>query len=81
MQPTAALRESKIKVTNQEQILPDSAPPTIQPGPEAHRPTYDEMALLAYSFWEGRGCPSGSADADWFRAEGEIQNRQEQVKN
>jgi len=29
----------------------------------------DEIALLAYSYWEGRGCQGGSAEDDWLRAE------------
>jgi len=28
-----------------------------------------EIARLAYSYWEARGCPAGSAEEDWFRAE------------
>ena len=27
-----------------------------------------DIAALAYEFWEARGCPYGSPDADWFRA-------------
>jgi len=27
---------------------------------------------LAYKYWEGRGCPLGSSDEDWYRAEREI---------
>lgn len=29
-------------------------------------------AELAYRFWEERGCPVGSPDEDWYRAEEEI---------
>ena len=38
---------------------------------------HEEIARLAYSFWEQRGCPQGSPEEDWFRAEEEIrrQNR------
>jgi hypothetical protein len=32
----------------------------------------DEIARLAYSFWEARGCNSGSPEEDWFRAEKEL---------
>ncbi len=32
-------------------------------------PTYDEIAKLAYSFWEARGFQGGSQDEDWRRAE------------
>lgn len=32
-------------------------------------PLQEQVALLAYLFWEQRGCPEGSPDEDWFRAE------------
>ncbi len=28
-----------------------------------------EIASLAYALWEQQGCPQGSADQDWSRAE------------
>jgi len=31
-----------------------------------------EIARLAYSYWEARGCTGGSAEQDWLRAEQEI---------
>ena len=31
-----------------------------------------EVAALAYEFWQARGCPDGTAEEDWFRAEQEI---------
>jgi hypothetical protein len=33
----------------------------------------ERIALLAYSYWQARGCPFGSAEEDWFRAEREIE--------
>jgi hypothetical protein len=27
------------------------------------------IAELAYGFWEERGCPEGSPEEDWYRAE------------
>jgi hypothetical protein len=33
------------------------------------RPTQEEIAALAYSLWEARGCPEGVPDEDWFNAE------------
>jgi|HubBroStandDraft_6_1064221.scaffolds.fasta_scaffold4710964_1 hypothetical protein len=29
---------------------------------------HDEIARLAYRFWEERGRPHGSSEADWYRA-------------
>jgi hypothetical protein len=37
--------------------------------------TPEEIAQLAYSYWEARGRPDGSAEEDWFRAEQELQNQ------
>ena len=36
----------------------------------------DEIEKLAYTFWVAPGCPTGSPNEDWFRAEQEIQERQ-----
>lgn len=30
------------------------------------------VGALAYKYWEMRGCPQGSSDEDWVRAEKEI---------
>ena len=35
----------------------------------------EEVARLAYLFWQERGSPIGSPDEDWFRAEEELQPR------
>jgi len=37
----------------------------------------DEIALLAYSYWEDRGCQDGYDVEDWLRAEEEVQRRRE----
>jgi hypothetical protein len=36
------------------------------------RPLCDQVAALAYSLWEERGCPEGTPEEDWFRAEKEL---------
>lgn len=33
------------------------------------------IALLAYYYWEARGCPHDSPDEDWFRAEAELRHK------
>jgi len=38
-------------------------------------PSQDEIAVLAYSYWEARGCKNGSPEEDWFRAERELRSR------
>ncbi len=44
---------------------------------EMSAPTHDEIARLAYSYWEARGGQGGSPWDDWFRAEQELKRRQE----
>ena len=36
--------------------------------------TDSEIATLAYQLWLGRGCPVGSDQEDWFRAEEMLEN-------
>jgi hypothetical protein len=33
---------------------------------------YKAIALLAYSYWQARGCPIGSLEEDWYRAENDL---------
>ena len=35
----------------------------------------DEIAQLAYSYWESRGYQGGSPEEDWLRAEAELRQR------
>lgn len=35
----------------------------------------EEIAELAYELWVERGCPMGSPDEDWVRAEELLRNR------
>jgi hypothetical protein len=35
-------------------------------------PSRDEIAALAYSYWEARGYQGGSSEEDWLRAEQEL---------
>ncbi|MGH9722727.1 MAG: DUF2934 domain-containing protein [Bryobacteraceae bacterium] len=43
--------------------------------PNQSEPDRDEIARLAYSFWESRGGEGGSPHEDWLRAESELRNR------
>jgi hypothetical protein len=44
--------------------------------PEAEYPVsaedHEETTRLAYSYWQARGCPIGSPEEDWYRAENEL---------
>ena len=32
-------------------------------------PAHEQIAALAHSLWQARGCPEGTPDEDWFNAE------------
>jgi hypothetical protein len=36
---------------------------------------HQDIAALAHSLWEKRGCPEGSAEEDWFHAVKELRAR------
>jgi hypothetical protein len=38
-------------------------------------PSSEEIARLAYSYWEARGYQGGSPEEDWLRAERELSER------
>ena len=38
-------------------------------------PSHEEIARLAYAYWESRGRRHGSPEEDWYRAERELQRR------
>jgi hypothetical protein len=56
-------------------------PESSQAGDEATglviEPAFDQetIAVLAYFYWEARGCPHDSSHEDWFRAEAELRSR------
>jgi hypothetical protein len=37
-------------------------------------PAHEEIAVRAYQCWHERGCPDGSPEVDWHRAEGELRS-------
>jgi hypothetical protein len=62
-------RSAKTKGTPDVAPLRDGAPaPPLEIA-------YEEIARLAYSYWEARGSEEGSADEDWARAEEELRRR------
>ena len=38
---------------------------------------HEKIAVLAHRYWHERGCPEGSAEEDWFRAEQDIHKQSE----
>jgi hypothetical protein len=59
-------------------VSPNTAETTDQPADsvstarESAAQTHEEIAQLAYQYWEARGCPLGSPEEDWFRAERDV---------
>ena len=54
------------------------APPVVEQAVAAtatFEPSYNEVAALAYSFWEARGCQGGSPEEDWILAEQKLRAR------
>ena len=43
--------------------------------PQAPKIAHEEIARRAYFYWKARGCPVGSPEEDWYRAEQELQTR------
>jgi hypothetical protein len=44
-------------------------------------PTREEIAARAYRCWQERGCPEGSAEEDWCRAEEELRGEGRTLKS
>lgn len=59
--------------TAQEAVPPDASESeglaSVKP------PDPEQVAALAHQYWQERGCPSGSPDEDWFRAERALNER------
>src|SRR3954465_1165981 len=53
-------------------VEPETLAPQADAAVSVYTPTYQEIAALAFSYWEARGCQGGSADEDWRRAEAEL---------
>lgn len=55
-----------------EAASPIPAQPSRAAAAGTNTTAHDDIALRAYQYWRERGCPEGSPDADWYRAEGEL---------
>jgi hypothetical protein len=52
-----------------------ASPKAVVPANEKRELDREEVARLAYSYWQERGCRGGSAEEDWRRAEETLQTR------
>jgi hypothetical protein len=41
----------------------------------------EEVAARSYELWQERGCPAGSPEVDWFRAEDELRERSSKLQS
>jgi hypothetical protein len=41
----------------------------------------EEIAARSYELWHERGCPIGSPEVDWFRAEDELRDRHSRTQS
>jgi len=55
-------------------IFGEEERPRLIQAPAPPAPSHEQIAKLAYSYWEARGRSGGSAEADWFRAEAELKS-------
>lgn len=59
---------SSIAATPEERLAVDNANDAV-----------DQVSNLAYLFWQSRGCPEGSPEVDWFRAEQAVLLRADRI--
>ena len=67
----AAAARAVAKVAEPANRTSDIVADTTAPNAGPHR---EQIAQLAYSYWQARGCPWGSPEEDWIRAEAELRN-------
>ena len=53
---------------------------TARPDSSAPAPGREEIELLAYRYWQERGCPAGCPEEDWYRAERELTSRSSTIQ-
>ena len=56
----------------QADVVPNVVPVPVASPVTPRKPTQEQIARLAYSYWEARGFQHGSPEQDWFRAEAEL---------
>ncbi len=71
--PVTHRRSVRASVTPAAVSAPVSATPVETVAPPMSE--QEQIAQLAYSYWEARGCQGGSPEEDWARAEREVRAR------
>jgi hypothetical protein len=57
--------------TPAKKVISAATPDTVSPS-ESSTPGFQDIATLAYHHWQARGCPDGSPEVDWDRAEQDV---------
>jgi len=72
----AAPKHRRTKAKEPVPVVTSSHHPEVTAQPETPKftITYEDIATLAFSYWERRGCQGGSPEEDWRRAEEELQS-------
>jgi len=65
--PTSRTATAAAAVMAPEKVTPEKVSDVVPP--------QGDIAVLAYFYWEARGCPDGSPEEDWLRAEQELLDR------
>jgi hypothetical protein len=70
----AAARPAKRRVSRPKESVSSTSEISSPASAHATGPVIDreDIALLAYSYWEARGFTGGSPEEDWLRAEREL---------
>ncbi len=63
-------RTKREELVQEETVAQNSQVPAAAPDPE-------EVARLAYSYWQARFGQNGNAEEDWLRAERELRKRRD----
>jgi len=73
----SAAPRGKATTARNNHTAPQAETPSTTPvaSPDYSEPTYDEIAILAYSLWEARGCEGGCPEEDWLLAEQQLRSR------
>lgn len=82
MRSTTMERETETAVHQRRPQMPDgkaedverAIPGNVIDAAEQNAADPEEVRRLAYRYWEQRGCPVGTPEEDWVRAEAELQD-------
>ena len=61
--------------TPEPAVASPSSEPVAVPVAAVYIPSHEEIAQLAFAYWEARGGQGGSPEEDWLRAEAELRVR------